>query len=143
MVCEKEEFPHPFVILLTQWHKLLAPKLTNFRIFIIPLFLNVALFSKSSYLIAHFKRNYETGYIRRFSEKTQACIQDHWDSWSGAFCGISRCCGRCGRCCGSPKCASRKLKAILKFVQLTKLSIAELQPATFLNMIYFTDYETN
>ena len=56
MVCDKEKFPYPFVILLTQWHKLLASKLTNFHIFIIHLPLNVALFSKSPYLIARFKK---------------------------------------------------------------------------------------
>ena len=71
MSYEKEKFQFSFFILLTQWHELPAPKLTNFHIFIIPLPLNVTLFSKSPYLTAHINVNYETSCIKRFSEKTQ------------------------------------------------------------------------
>ena len=71
---EKGKFPHSFFILLTQWHQSSPKKLTNFHIFIIPLLLNVTLFSKSHYLTAHIKINYETGCIGRFFEKTQRCI---------------------------------------------------------------------
>ena len=46
-----------------------APKLTNFQIFIIPLPLNVTLFSKSLYLTAHLKINYETGAPEGFLKK--------------------------------------------------------------------------
>ena len=77
MSCEKGSFPYFFFILLTQSHEFLAPKLTNFYIFIIPLPLNVALLSKSPYLTAHIKKNYETGCITRFFEKPQRCTQDH------------------------------------------------------------------
>ena len=80
MSCEKGKFPSLFVILLTQLPESPAPKLTNFHIFIIPLPFNVTLSSKSPYLTAHIKINYETGCIGRFSEKTQRCIQDHRDS---------------------------------------------------------------
>ena len=80
MSYEKGKFPYTFFILLTHCHEFPAPKLTNFHIFIIPLPLNVILFSKSSYLTVHIKINYETGCTGRFSEKTQRCIQDHHDS---------------------------------------------------------------
>ena len=69
MSCEKGKFPYSFFILLTQRHECPAPKLTNFHIFIIPLPLNVTSFSKSPYLTAHIKINYETGCIGRISEK--------------------------------------------------------------------------
>ena len=69
MWCEKGKFLYPFFILLTQMHEISAPKLTNFHIFIIPLPLKVALFSKSAYLTAHIKINYETGYIGGFLKK--------------------------------------------------------------------------
>ena len=49
----------------------------------------MTLFSKSPYLTAHIKINYEKGWIGRFSKKTQKCIQDHRDILDGAFCGIS------------------------------------------------------
>ena len=51
-----------------------APKLTNFYVFIIHLSLNLTLFSKSPYLTADIKINYETGCMGRFSEKTQIYI---------------------------------------------------------------------
>ena len=73
MSCEKEKLPYSFFILLT-------PKPTNFHIFIIPLPLNVTSFSNSPYLTEHIKINYETGWIGKFSEKTQRCIQDHRES---------------------------------------------------------------
>ena len=38
-----------------------APKIDKFQTFIISLLLNVALLSKSPYLTAHTKINYETG----------------------------------------------------------------------------------
>ena len=44
-------------------------KIDKFHMFIIPLSLNVTLFSKSPYLTAHIKINYEAGCIRKFSEK--------------------------------------------------------------------------
>ena len=69
MSYEKGKFPYPFFILLTHCHEFPAPKLTNFHISIIPLPLNVILFSKSSYLTVHIKINYETGCTGRFSEK--------------------------------------------------------------------------
>ena len=67
--CEKGKFPNSFFILLTQLHGFPASKLTNFDIFVIPLPLNVTLFSKSPYLTGLIKINYETGCIERFSEK--------------------------------------------------------------------------
>ena len=48
--CEKKKFLYSFFILLTQCHEFPTPKLTSFHIFIIPLPLNVTLFSKSPYL---------------------------------------------------------------------------------------------
>ena len=60
MSCKKGKFPHSFFVLLTQWHELPAPKLTNFHFFIIPLPLNLTLFLKSPYLTAHIKIDYET-----------------------------------------------------------------------------------
>ena len=76
MSCEKEKFPYSFFIL----QESPAPKLTSCHIFIIPLPLNVTLFSKSSYLTVRIKINYESGCIGKFSEKTQKCIQ--------GYCGI-------------------------------------------------------
>ena len=58
MSCEKGKFPYTFFILLT-----------NFHIFMISLPLNLTLFSRSLYLTAHIKINYETGCIGKFSEK--------------------------------------------------------------------------
>ena len=55
MSCKKGKFPYSSFMLLTQWHQFPAPKLTNFHIFIIPLSLNLTLFSKSLYLTAHVK----------------------------------------------------------------------------------------
>ena len=46
-----------------------CPKIDNFHIFIIPLPLNVTLFSKSPYLTAPIKINYGTGCTGRFSGK--------------------------------------------------------------------------
>ena len=63
------KFPFSFFILLTQWHEFFAQKLTNFHIFVITLPLNVTLFSKSPYLTAHIKINYETSCNGRLSEK--------------------------------------------------------------------------
>ena len=80
MSCKNGKFQYSLFILLTQWHELSALKFSNVHLLIIPLPLNVALFSKSPYLTAHFKINYETGCIGRFSEKTQRYIQDHYDS---------------------------------------------------------------
>ena len=74
MSCKRGKFSYSFIILLTQLHKFPAPKLTHFHIFILPLPLNVTLFSKSPYLTAHIKINYETGCIGRFSENTQRSI---------------------------------------------------------------------
>ena len=75
MSCKKGKFPYIFFILQTQWHQFPAPKLTSFNIFIIPLLLCVTLFSKSPYLTAHIKINYETGCTGRLSEKkTERCI---------------------------------------------------------------------
>ena len=67
MSAEKGKFPYSFFILLTQLHEFPAPKLTNFHIFIIPLPLKVTLFSKSPYLTAHVKINYEAVCIGRFT----------------------------------------------------------------------------
>ena len=47
-----------FFILLTQWHEFLAPKLTNFYIFIIPYALTVTLFSKSHLTARFYWNNY-------------------------------------------------------------------------------------
>ena len=69
MLCKKGKLPYSFFILLTQRQESPAPKLTNFLMFIISLPLNVTLFFKKPYLIAHIKINFETGYIRRFSSK--------------------------------------------------------------------------
>ena len=69
MSCEKGKFPYSFFILLTQWYKFPASKLTNFHIFIIHLPLNVTLFSKSRYLTVHIKINYAPLCIGRFSGK--------------------------------------------------------------------------
>ena len=55
----KRKFQYSFLILLTQ--EFPAPNLTSFLIFINLLPLNVTLFSKSPYLIAHIKINYKTG----------------------------------------------------------------------------------
>ena len=74
-----------------------CPKIDKFHMFIIPLSLNVTLFSKSPYLTAHIKINYEAGCIRKFSEKkkqktkikAQRCIQDHRHSKDETLCGIS------------------------------------------------------
>ena len=52
-----------------------APKIDKFLYFILPLPLKVTLFSKSPYLTAHIKINYETGCIGRFSGKTQRSTQ--------------------------------------------------------------------
>ena len=54
-----------------------CPKLANSHIFINPFSLNVTLFWEGPYFTAHIKINYETGCIRRLSEKTQRYIQDH------------------------------------------------------------------
>ena len=77
MSYEKGNLTYSFFILLTQLHEPPALKLTNFNAFIIPIFL--LLFSKGPYLFAHIKINYETGYIRTFSEELQICIQNHCD----------------------------------------------------------------
>ena len=69
MSCEKQTFPYSFFIRLTQWHEFPVPKLTHFYVFIIPLPLNVTLFSKSPYLTAHIKINYEAGCIGSFRKK--------------------------------------------------------------------------
>ena len=71
MSYENEKYLYAFFILLTQRPEFIAPKLTNFCIFIILLPLNVKLFPKSPYLAAHIKINSETGYIGRFSEKAE------------------------------------------------------------------------
>ena len=71
MASEWGKFPYFFFILLTQWHEFSAPKLTNFLIFIILLPLNVILFSKSSYLIAHIKINYERFHLKVFWKSTE------------------------------------------------------------------------
>ena len=71
MASERGKFPYFFFILLTQWHEFSAPKLTNFLIFIILLPLNVILFSKSSYLIAHIKINYERFHLKVFWKSTE------------------------------------------------------------------------
>ena len=39
----------------------------------------------------------------------------------------------------NPPLASRILYPILKFVQVIKLSIVELQPATFVKIVYFSN----
>ena len=70
MSCEKGKLPYSFFKLMTQGHEFPATKLTNFHIFIIPLPLNMTLFSKSPYLTAHIKMNYETGSIGKSSEET-------------------------------------------------------------------------
>ena len=57
----ERKFPYYFFILPTQWHEFRSPKLTNFNIFIIPLPLNVKLFSKCPYLTPRIKINYEEG----------------------------------------------------------------------------------
>ena len=85
---EKGKFSYFFHVLLTQLHGFPAQKSTNFYISIIPLPLNLILFSKSPYLTAHIKINlialikinYQTGCIERFSENTHRYIQDHHDS---------------------------------------------------------------
>ena len=79
MLFEKGKFTYSFIILLTQRHEFSTRKLTNFHLFIIPLSLSLSftLFSKSSYLTANIKINYEIGFIGRSSEKPQRCIQDH------------------------------------------------------------------
>ena len=97
MPCEKEKFSYSFFIFLTRWHEFPAPKLTIFHNFISPLPLNVTLFLKIPYLIAHIKTNYETGCIRRFSEKKKKqkqkkkkrYIQDYRDIKDGALWAIS------------------------------------------------------
>ena len=43
----------------------------------------MTIFSKSPYLTAYIKINYETGCLGRFSEKTQRCIQDNHGSLDG------------------------------------------------------------
>ena len=53
--CEKRKLPYSFFILLNQWDEFIAPKLTDFHIFVISLPLNMRLFSKSPYLTAHIK----------------------------------------------------------------------------------------
>ena len=50
------------------FHVFPAPKLVNFYIFIASPPLNVTLLSKSPYLIAHLKINYEAGCTGSFSE---------------------------------------------------------------------------
>ena len=77
MSYEKRNLTYSFFILLTQLHESPALKLTNFNAFIILIFL--LLFSKGPNLFAHIKINYETGYIRKFSEELQICIQNHCD----------------------------------------------------------------
>ena len=71
MSCEKGKFPYSFFILLTQCHESPAQKLTNFHISIIPVPLNVTLFSKSAYMTAHMtvhiKINYEIRCIGKLS----------------------------------------------------------------------------
>ena len=57
--CEKGKFPYSFFILLTQWHKFSTPKLTNFFYFYYPSPFEASLFSKSPYLTAHIRINYE------------------------------------------------------------------------------------
>ena len=69
MSCKKRKFLCFFFILLTQCYEFPDPKLTNLHIFIIPLLLNLILFSKSPNLTAHIKTKYETGFIERFCEK--------------------------------------------------------------------------
>ena len=71
----KKQFPYSFFILLSQGHESSAPKLTTFHIPSLPL--KVRLFSKSPYLTAHLKTNYEIDSTGRFSEETQRRIQDH------------------------------------------------------------------
>ena len=88
----KGKFPYALFILMTQWHEFLARKIDKFSYFIIPLPLNLTLFSNRPYLTAHIKTNYETGCIGRFSQKTQRCIQDHFKSYDGALCGILHVC---------------------------------------------------
>ena len=82
MSYERGKFPYSLFILLTQWHEFPAAKLTNFHIFIISLPLKVTLFSKSPYLTAHVKTNYETGWIGKISEKNT-------EMDDGPHCGIS------------------------------------------------------
>ena len=49
--------------------------MTNFHIFIVPLHLDVTLFSKGSCWIAHIKISYETVSIGRFSGKNPEIYQ--------------------------------------------------------------------
>ena len=60
MSCDKGK---NFRAFLTQYHEFPAPKLTNFHILTIPFPLNLILFSRSPYLTAHIKINYERGCI--------------------------------------------------------------------------------
>ena len=76
MSSEEEQFQYSFFISLTQYESP-ASKLTNYHIFITPLPLKLTLISKSPYLTAHLKINYETGYTGRFPEKTQRRVPDH------------------------------------------------------------------
>ena len=71
ILCKRGKFLYSFSILLTQWHEFPAPKLTKFHIFIIPLPLNMVLFSKTPYLTPDIKINFETGCIGCFSEKPE------------------------------------------------------------------------
>ena len=130
---EKGKFPYSLFIVLTQWHEFTASKLTNLHVFVILFLLNVTLFSKSPYLIAHIKKKYEKDYIWRFSEKTPKMYAGpsrklRWSSLWHQLVAFSRLLiykEPQHRCYGSPKCAFRILWHILQLVQMIKLNIAE------------------
>ena len=76
MLSEKRQFPHSFFIVLSQCHEFLAPKLTNFHIFVTLLLLNMTCIAKSPHLTAHLKLN-KISCSGNCSQEAQRRIQGH------------------------------------------------------------------
>ena len=135
-----------------KWYESSAPKLTNFHIFIIPLPLNMALFSKSPYLTAHIKiklwnrLHWKIFWKKKQKKQNRDVSRTIATSKTELFMVLVI---SFQPLTNFTKNLKRGTVGVLnapveyynyncKFVQVIKLSIAELYPATFLKIIYFT-----